>query len=195
MWDLSSPTRDGTHTPTMAVRHLKHWTTREVPGLHCPVTLWHLLPLGPQTHGAQKPWDLRIHMHQHTPILTPRLPAPGRGPAWTLEGRVGPVGLPREPLLPATLPFAPSTPQALLKRKHPHTEDHWPALSPAGFIAHSHPPAQHLWSLSLCSQPHLLASFHFSNVLCSQGLRAFALAMLTLPEAIQCVLCPSRRTQ
>ena len=123
MWDLSSPTRDGTHTPAMAARHLKHWTTREVPGLHCPVTLWHLLPLGPQTHGAQKPWDLRIHMHHshsHTPILTPRLPAPGQGPAWTLEGRVGPVGLPREPLLPAALPFAPSTSQALLKREHPH---------------------------------------------------------------------------
>ena len=120
VWDLSFPTRDGTHTPAMAARHLKHWTTREVPGLHCPVTLWYLLPLGPQTYGAQKPWDLRIHTYQHTPILTPRLPAPGQGPAWTLEGKVGPVGLPREPLLPAALPFVPSTPQALLKCEHPH---------------------------------------------------------------------------
>ena len=31
MWDLSSPTRDRTHTPCMGRRSLNHWTTREVP--------------------------------------------------------------------------------------------------------------------------------------------------------------------
>ena len=32
MWDLSSPTRDRTHTPCIGRRNLKHWTAREVPG-------------------------------------------------------------------------------------------------------------------------------------------------------------------
>ena len=31
MWDLSSPTRDQTHTPYNRRRSLNHWTTREVP--------------------------------------------------------------------------------------------------------------------------------------------------------------------
>ena len=31
MWDLSSPTRDGTLTPCIGRRSLNHWTTREVP--------------------------------------------------------------------------------------------------------------------------------------------------------------------
>ena len=30
MWDLSSPTRDGTHVPCIGRRILSHWTTREV---------------------------------------------------------------------------------------------------------------------------------------------------------------------
>ena len=140
MWDLSSLARDGTHTSAMTARPLKHWTTRKVPGPHSPVTLWHLLPLGPQTHSAQKPWDLRIHMRQHTPILTPWPPAPGQGPAWTLEGGVGPVGLPREPLLPAALPTAPSTPQALLKCEPPHRGP-LPSTEPCG--AHSPLPPTH----------------------------------------------------
>ena len=31
MWDLSSPTRDQTHTPCIGRRSLNHWTAREVP--------------------------------------------------------------------------------------------------------------------------------------------------------------------
>ena len=31
MWDLSSLTRDQTHTPVVEARSLNHWTTREVP--------------------------------------------------------------------------------------------------------------------------------------------------------------------
>ena len=31
MWDISSPTRGWTHTPTVEVLSLNHWTTREVP--------------------------------------------------------------------------------------------------------------------------------------------------------------------
>ena len=31
MWDLSSLTRDGTHTPCIGRRSLNHWTAREVP--------------------------------------------------------------------------------------------------------------------------------------------------------------------
>ena len=31
MWDLSSPTRDGTHTPYIGRQGLNHWTAREVP--------------------------------------------------------------------------------------------------------------------------------------------------------------------
>ena len=31
MWDLSSPTRDGTCTPSITRGDIKHWTTREVP--------------------------------------------------------------------------------------------------------------------------------------------------------------------
>ena len=31
MWDLSSPTRDWTHTPCTARQSLNHWTTMEVP--------------------------------------------------------------------------------------------------------------------------------------------------------------------
>ena len=34
MWDLSSPTRDGTHVPCTARRILNHWTTREVPKIY-----------------------------------------------------------------------------------------------------------------------------------------------------------------
>ena len=33
MWDLSSPTRDQTHTPCIGKRSLNHWTAREVPAL------------------------------------------------------------------------------------------------------------------------------------------------------------------
>ena len=32
MWDLSSPTRDRTHTPCIGRQSFNHWTTREVPG-------------------------------------------------------------------------------------------------------------------------------------------------------------------
>ena len=32
MWDLSSPTRDGTQAPCIGRQILNHWTTREVPG-------------------------------------------------------------------------------------------------------------------------------------------------------------------
>ena len=42
MWDLSSLTRDGTHTLALEVRSLNHWTTRKVPGL-CLLTF--CLPL------------------------------------------------------------------------------------------------------------------------------------------------------
>ena len=31
MWDLNSPTRDGTHTPCIARQNLNQWTTWEVP--------------------------------------------------------------------------------------------------------------------------------------------------------------------
>ena len=31
MWDLSSPTGDQTHTPSIKKRGLNHWTTRDVP--------------------------------------------------------------------------------------------------------------------------------------------------------------------
>ena len=31
MWDLSSPTRDRTHTPCIGRRCLNHWIAREVP--------------------------------------------------------------------------------------------------------------------------------------------------------------------
>ena len=31
MWDLSSPTRDWTHTPCIGRQSLNHWTAREVP--------------------------------------------------------------------------------------------------------------------------------------------------------------------
>ena len=31
MWDLSSLTRDQTHTPCIGRRSLNHWTIREVP--------------------------------------------------------------------------------------------------------------------------------------------------------------------
>ena len=31
MWDLSSPTKDGTGAPAVAVQNLNHWTTREAP--------------------------------------------------------------------------------------------------------------------------------------------------------------------
>ena len=31
MWGLSSPTRDGTHTPSIGRRSLNHWTARGVP--------------------------------------------------------------------------------------------------------------------------------------------------------------------
>ena len=31
MWDLISPTRDGTRAPAVEVRSLNHWTAREVP--------------------------------------------------------------------------------------------------------------------------------------------------------------------
>ena len=34
MWDLSSPTRDQTHTPCIGRQSLHHWTTREVPFHH-----------------------------------------------------------------------------------------------------------------------------------------------------------------
>ena len=30
MWDLSSPTRDRTHTPCIGRQSLNHWTAREV---------------------------------------------------------------------------------------------------------------------------------------------------------------------
>ena len=33
MWDLSSPTRDWTHTPCIGRWSLNHWTVREVPNL------------------------------------------------------------------------------------------------------------------------------------------------------------------
>ena len=33
MWDLSSRTRDQTHTPCIGRRRLNHWTGREVPTL------------------------------------------------------------------------------------------------------------------------------------------------------------------
>ena len=33
MWDLSSPTRDRTHTPCIGRQSLNHWTAREVPSL------------------------------------------------------------------------------------------------------------------------------------------------------------------
>ena len=32
MWDLNSPTQDGTRTPCAGRQSLNHWTTREVPG-------------------------------------------------------------------------------------------------------------------------------------------------------------------
>ena len=31
MWDLSSPTRDGTCTPSITRGNINHWTTRELP--------------------------------------------------------------------------------------------------------------------------------------------------------------------
>ena len=31
MWELSSPTRDGTQAPTLAMQSLTHWFAREVP--------------------------------------------------------------------------------------------------------------------------------------------------------------------
>ena len=31
MWDVSSPTRDQTHTPCIGRRSLNHWAAREVP--------------------------------------------------------------------------------------------------------------------------------------------------------------------
>ena len=31
MWDLSYPTRDGTHTPCFGRQTLNHWTARKVP--------------------------------------------------------------------------------------------------------------------------------------------------------------------
>ena len=34
MWDLSSPTRDRTHTPCIGRQSLNHWTTSEVPALY-----------------------------------------------------------------------------------------------------------------------------------------------------------------
>ena len=33
MWDLSSPTRDRTHTPCIGRRSLNHWATRKAPKL------------------------------------------------------------------------------------------------------------------------------------------------------------------
>ena len=75
MWDLSSPTRDGNHTPCFGRWSLNHWTTREVPkysfkeekGPHysvqlCPtlchpmnrstlgLPIHHQLPVSTQTH-------------------------------------------------------------------------------------------------------------------------------------------------
>ena len=50
MWDLSSLTRDRTHTPCIGRRSLNHWTTREVPGervlIKC-VSGVRNLPIGP----------------------------------------------------------------------------------------------------------------------------------------------------
>ena len=31
MWELSSPTRDGTRAPALAMQSLNHWFAREVP--------------------------------------------------------------------------------------------------------------------------------------------------------------------
>ena len=31
MWELSSPTRDGTQAPALAMQSLNHWFAREVP--------------------------------------------------------------------------------------------------------------------------------------------------------------------
>ena len=33
LWDLQSPTRDGTHAPCIGWPSLNHWATREVPGI------------------------------------------------------------------------------------------------------------------------------------------------------------------
>ena len=35
MWNISSPTRDRTHAPTVEVWSLNHWTTREIPEVEC----------------------------------------------------------------------------------------------------------------------------------------------------------------
>ena len=42
MWDLSSLTRDGTHTPCLGRQSLNHWTAREVPGNECFKTIFNL---------------------------------------------------------------------------------------------------------------------------------------------------------
>ena len=40
MWDLSSRTRDQTHTPGMGKQNLNHWIAREVPGIFSNFGLW-----------------------------------------------------------------------------------------------------------------------------------------------------------
>ena len=55
MWDLSSPTRDRTHTPCTGRRNLNHWTTREVPYPHS-LPMWSACPswpMGPVLTSAQ----------------------------------------------------------------------------------------------------------------------------------------------
>ena len=33
LWDLSSPTKDGTHASALEVHSLNHWIARQVPGV------------------------------------------------------------------------------------------------------------------------------------------------------------------
>ena len=40
MWDLSSLTRDQTHTPCIGSRSLNHWTAREVPTYIFKIIFW-----------------------------------------------------------------------------------------------------------------------------------------------------------
>ena len=49
MWDLSSPTRDQTHTPCIGRRSLNHWTIREIPPL---------VQLLPRTKSLSSCWSL-----------------------------------------------------------------------------------------------------------------------------------------
>ena len=44
MWDLSSPTRDGTCTPCTGRRSLNHWTTGEVPTVQVLTSRWACCP-------------------------------------------------------------------------------------------------------------------------------------------------------